>query len=753
MEQLRYLEVLNDTAAVVAASDSVREALGRTVELVARRLGLDVCSIYLFDAEVEELVLAASHGLLPDSIGKVSMGLEEGLTGLVGKTQRPLFTSSAQEHPQFKFFPQTGEERFTSFGGIPLLRHGKLEGVLTVQTARQYEFGANEQLMLATLGGLVVSIIDVSELLARSEAPPSEERALCLTGLGTSPGIGMARAVVMGVRAENLPPPAQESLCAAEELERFEEALAESFEEADRMIASLREAGAGGEAVEILQAHRTLLGDPHFVDTVRQLISQEQQGASAAVINAISPTIEAFSKIEVLQEKSHDLIDIRTQLLAHLGLSVESEIIGDEPVVVMAQTLTPAQTATLDPDTVVAVVTEHGSETSHMSILARSRGIPAVVGVAGLLEKIRRGDTLLVDGHNGFVFVNPDERTCTGYFERKEQEEAAHQAIVKNVERYDAGGGVTPHQVEINLGFSGEVQQAIDSGAQSVGLLRTEFFYMQRSAWPTVSEQTAYYKRIFAAFEGGAVTVRLVDIGGDKKLPFMEELDEPNPILGLRSVRWLLEHPDIYRTQLSAVIGAADVSPGTTVRIMVPMVTSLWEMRAAREIYTEVRKQSGSSRQLPFGMMVEVPAVLYQLEDYLPVADFFSIGSNDLVQYMMAVDRNNERVRDRYVPHHPAVLHALYGVVTQLRRHWRVPSVCGEMASMPATALALMALGFERFSVLPRNYPLIRYLSQSVVAENLDVLRQELLAQDNADAVAWLLREKLREHADLLARI
>jgi len=746
------LKVLSDTAAVVAASASVPEALGRTVELVARRLGFDVCSVYLYDIQQEQLVLAASHGLLPDSIGKVTMSLDEGLTGAVGRGQRPVFTSEAQDHADFKFFPETGEERFTSFGGIPLLRQGKLLGVMVVQTARHHEFGADEQVMLVTLASLVVSIIDVSELLARSEKPRPEEITLCLTGQGTSPGIGMARAVVLGTRAEDLPLPADPFMGRDEELERFEEALESSLEEVELVIASLRESGATGEAVEILAAHRTMLGDPHFVDKVRDKICAESLSATHAVVAAISPTIETFMQMEVLREKAHDLIDIRTQLLSHLGIKHCAGIPTDEPVVVMAEALTPAQTATLDTTSVVAVVTEHGSETSHMSILARSRGIPAVVGVADLLARVPHGTPLLVDGNNGFVFVNPDARTSQGYFERKEQQEAAQRAIVSEIQRFDNEGGQPAHRVEINLGFGGEIHQAVESGAGSVGLLRTEFFFMQQTDWPTVSDQTGFYRRVFNAFSGGEVTVRLVDIGGDKQLPYMDPIDEPNPILGCRSIRFLLDHTDIYRTQIAAILDAAHAEPQTSVRIMVPMVTTLWEMRASREIYEEVREQSGVSERPAFGMMIEVPAVLYQLEDFLPEADFFSIGSNDLVQYLMAVDRNNERVRDRYVPHHPAVLRALRSIVTQLASHGQIPSVCGEMAGQPASALALMALGFERFSVLTRSYPVIRYLSQYLADVNLDAFREDLLAQDNAEACAWLLRERLRDVAPLLLR-
>lgn len=761
-EEGLYLLLLKDTADAVAGTTSLDGALHATVDLVADRLGFDVCSIYLID-DKGELVLHATHGLRPESIGRVRMRTSEGLTGLVAETEQPLFTSRADEHPRFKFFPETGEERFRSFGGVPLLKRGRCIGVLTVQTAREYRFPANEVVVLQTLAGQVVSLIDVKQRLApvvakSPEAAETTARGL-LVGIGTSPGIGLGRVVTLGVDPLRAPPPARTFAGAKDELGRFEVAREGALREL-RSFADRIEQEHGPAAAAIIRVHEELISDPSLADRVRALIVEQEEPVERAVYLAIEELVEILSAAGAPQvrEKAHDFRDVRAQLLRALGVgdaqrteSTESGRLPNarEGVVIVAEYLTPAETAHLDPTRVVAIVTQHGSETSHASILAKSLGIPAVVAIPEVTVTVAAGDRLLVDGDNGFVFHDPEPSIVAEYGKRREAARAAAHEVVAALERLRAKGPrVAGVDVYANVGLPHDVGSAREYGAAGIGLLRTEFFFLQQDAWPTVKEQVAFYRRVFAAAPKGPIVVRLLDAGGDKTLPYAPSHDEPNPILGLRSVRFLLAQPEVARAQVEALVEAAAVEKAD-VRLLVPLVTAGWELRAVRDLLEEASKERGVPA-LPLGMMVEAPSVLYQLDHLLPLADFVSLGTNDLTQYMLAVDRDNELVRHYYSPYHPAVMCALDWLQVKLAGRGHKPSVCGEMAGDPLGALALLALGYRTLSVRPRAVLGVRYLLHCVDEADLPALRTELLAAPTPPDAERVLRHVLRQVAPLL---
>ncbi len=749
-EQSLYLQVLRDTAEALASSTGPQSTLERTVEIVARRLDFDVCSLYLLDRSIGELFLAATYGLAPESVGRVRMALGVGLTGCVAKTERPVFVGEAQKDPHFKFFPETGEERFLSFGGVPLLRHGELVGVLTVQTESVHTFHSNDIVLLQAVANQVAGIIDLSRLLAAQKRAATPSAPDCLLGLGTSAGIARGRAVVLGQASMLLPPPSEPFQGVEAELGRIERAFRKAIQAAEKKAERFR-AAESNEAAAILGAHAFILRDPGLRARIEDRVTGGGASAARAVDETFRETIRAFEARDSrgLREKVHDLLDVRMQILSKLGVAVGVDVAEDEPYVVMAEFLTPAQTADLDPERVIAIVTEHGSETSHSSILARSRGIPAVVAVPDLLQRVRRGDVLLVDGTGGFVFVNPDEATVRQYEGRKRSEQVAAQRIADELR--GLGGGrpsAEGYRLHVNLDFRSQIPAALESGARSVGLLRTEFYYMSRSAWPSRDDLEEYFRAVIDAFPG-EVTVRLLDVGGEKRLPYVNWQSEPNPILGFRSIRFLLEHTAVYRTQVEALLAAAG-SRADRVRVMVPMITAPWEMRAAREIFAEAAAEVGGAAVPSFGMMIEVPSVLFELDHYVPVADFFSVGTNDLVQYFLAVDRDNEQVKNYYNPFQPAVLRALRSIAEQLRPTGRPVSICGEMAGRPLSALALLALGFTEFSLNPRALPAIGALTFSVDAPFLDALREELLRLPTDEQVLWELRNALRQVAPFL---
>lgn len=755
-----YLLLLKDIADAVAETASLEGALAATVDLAAARLGYDVVSIYLVEPN-HELVLAATHGLRPESVGKVRMRLSEGLTGLVAETERPIFTEQADEHPRFKFFPETGEERFRSFGGVPLLRRGRCVGVLAVQRVKARRFPANEVMALQTVAQQVVSLVDASRRLAApasasgsapAQRPPAPRARGLLSGLGTSAGTGVGVVVALGVDPLASLPPARPFEGVEQEVARFERARDKAKADLEALAGRLEEEH-GAAAAAILLAHAELVADPGLEARVRGLVAEEEETVERAVIRAVDEYAVLLGEASPhLAEKALDLRDVRRALLEALGVAAGREALppaGSGQIVLVADVLTPAETAHLDPARVAAIVTAHGSETSHASILARSLGIPAVVGVADLLSTVAPGDRVLVDGDNGFVFHEPEPTIEAEYQKRREVARSAERAIEAELAARLARGPTIPGVALLaNVGLPAEIAAARERGADGIGLLRTEFFYMQQDAWPTVAEQVAFYRRALQQGPKGPVVLRLLDAGGDKALPYAPEHVEPNPILGLRSVRYLLSLPEVAKAQVRAVAEAA-AAERADVRVLVPLVTAAWELRAVRDLLEEASQGLGPQR-LELGMMVEAPSVLYQLDHLLPHCDFVSLGTNDLTQYLLAVDRENELVRAYYSPYHPAVMRALDWLGRTLRARGVKSSVCGEMAGDPLGALALLALGWRSLSVRPRAITALRLLVHSVDPATLPGLREELLASETPADAERVLRKALRSGAPQL---
>jgi phosphotransferase system, enzyme I, PtsP len=751
-EEGLYLLLLKDASEVLGKSPTLAAALDATVELVAKRLGFDVCSIYLQDDD-GDLVLRATHGLNKQALGQVRMAPGEGLTGSVFKTERNLFTSHAEAHPQFKFFPETGEEGFRSFGGIPLVQRDACIGVLTVQTEREHRFPANAAVALETLAGQVVSLIGVRGRLGRPVEASTEMPAWgrtagdMLVGLGTSPGVGLGPALVLEFDPLMAAPPLRDFTDEETELSRFEDARSRAVAAAGARASDLerdRDAAVGA----IFRAHKEILLDGEIDRRVRELITQAYT-VELAVYEAFESCAQVLSSLPGARQRENakDYLDARTHLLQALGIQAQSA--ANAEGVVIARFLTPAQTANLDPSRVTAIVTEHGSETSHASLVARSMGIPAVVGVPSLMAQVRPGGRLLVDGDNGFVFLAPHASLESEYVQRTAAARVASERIEAEYEaRRAAGPLILDVEILANVGLPGELEAAVTRGASGIGLFRTEFYFLVQTDWPGVDQQEAYYREVFRGAPPGPIVVRLLDAGGDKVLPYMHPAPEPNPILGFRSVRLLLANSDLADAQITAILRAA-AEEDADVRILVPLITVPWELDAIRSMIAGAAARDGVPER-PLGMMVETPGVLFQLEALLRRVDFVSVGTNDLTQYLLAVDRDDELVRQYYSSLQPAVLRALAFLQDGLRGSGLSASVCGEMASTPLGALALLALGYRTLSVRPRAIQALRCLVHCVPQGSLAALYELLLAAESPADAERALRHTLRRHAPFL---
>ncbi|MEK8023973.1 MAG: phosphoenolpyruvate--protein phosphotransferase [Candidatus Hydrogenedentota bacterium] len=742
-----YLEVFRSLTYDAAGSGTPHERLSRLVSRVATELRWDVCSIYVLDEAGGSLVLTATHGLDHRSVGRIRIPIAEGLVGCAASEEKPIFLANAAQDARFRYFPETGEERFVSMAAVPMMRDGRVSGVLTVQTVEPYEFSTADRHFLEILAQHIAQVVDVALTLRSVRS----SRVHAFHGTAVSPGIAEARVHLFESSPDRITVAARGFRGLDFEMKLFEKAMSAALAEINQLVHQLN--SISPPAAQIFIAHRMMIEDPMFQQDVRKHISKDSESAPRAVAKVMNAYIEKFASIgnPVLQEKSSDLKGLRDTLLR---LMMDEKVtrfapeFEEENMVVVARELTPQQMFQLDASKVVAVLTEKGSESSHVAIIARALNFPAIVGVEAIIDSLHPEDRVLVDGASGYVFVNPDEDLKKQYFARMEE----NRRRVASIDAELTGAAIPPDRVEsdvfldANIGLPFEIEEATKKSFTAVGLFRTEFFYMQHRMWPDEKVQRAFYARLLNAFPTDTVAIRLLDIGGDKFLSYLPAAREENPHLGFRSVRLLLANPEILRSQIRAIHEAAKET-GKIPRILVPMVTHTWELVAVKEILLDVTQGVA----YPMGIMVEVPGALFQIEEFAAEADFISIGTNDLAQYLLAVDRNNARVNHLSHPLHPSLLRALSHLRKSLAAAGKPYSVCGEMAGDPISAMALLILGYRHLTIAPPRVSEIRYMLRCLPKELLPTMADPLLSMGEAGISEKILRLALREHAPLLA--
>jgi phosphotransferase system enzyme I (PtsI) len=561
------------------------------------------------------------------------------------------------------------------------------------------------------------------------------------SGIAASEGVAVGRAAVLKNPArrpaENAPPGRAEAEAAS-----FAAALAAASDELARLAADLT-ARVGEKEGAIFAAHIAILDDDELRRGVMDHIAAGKT-AAWSVQTVFAAYRQQFAALDdpYLRERAGDLDDLAGRLIAHLaggGPSVRQE---SGPVIVVAHTLTPSETARLDPAATLALVTATGGPTSHTAILARALGIPAVVGVAGIAGLVRDGDLLIVDGRQGLVAVNPDQPTLHSY---------AARAAVRTAPVGDAGPAVTRdgHRLALwaNIGRPADAARALACGAEGIGLFRSEFLFMDRAGLPDEEEQYAAYRQAAETMAGRPVVIRTLDAGGDKPLPGLVHPGEANPFLGLRAIRLSLAHPGLFRVQLRAVLRAAAHGD---VRLMYPMIAGTDEIQRANALLACCKAELAAAGiphdpALPVGIMVEIPAAAAAAEIFARHSDFFSIGTNDLIQYSLAVDRLDQTLGHLYRPLDPGVLRLIAMAAAAARAAGKHAGVCGEMAADPAGALLLLGLGLDELSVSPASLPAVRRLVRAVAFADARRLAGEALALDSAAAVRELVETYLRK--------
>lgn len=714
-----------------------QERLDRIVRQIANNMVAEVCSAYVLRSD-GVLELYATEGLNKDAVHLAQLKMGQGLVGTIAASAQSLNLSDAQAHPAFRYLPETGEEIYHSFLGVPILRAGRSLGVLVVQNKAQRNYREDELEALETTAMVLAEMIATGELkkITRPGLELDLTRPVSIDGDSYSEGIGLGYVVLHEPRivVTNLLNEDSET-----EIRRLADALGSLRISIDDML-SRREISMEGEHRDVLETYRMFAHDQGWVRRMEEAIHNGLT-AEAAVEKVQSDTKARMMRLTdpYLRERMHDFDDLANRLLRQLtGFSPRSAAEGfPNDAIVFARAMGAAELLDYPRANLRGLVLEEGAVTSHVVIVARAMGIAVVGQAAGAVALAENGDPAIIDGDDGKVHVRPVADLQKAYEEKvklraKRQEQFR---ALRDVEPVTKDG----HRIKLqmNAGLLVDLPQLADSGADGIGLFRTELQFMISSTMPKGEEQESFYRNVLKQAGGRPVTFRTLDIGGDKVVPYFRSQEEENPALGWRAIRLSLDRPGLLRTQLRALLKAAS---GAELKMMLPMVTEVSEIRAVRELMQkEIQHISKFGHQLPkklqFGAMLEVPALLWQLDELMDEVDFVSVGSNDLFQFAMAVDRGNARVSDRFDVLGRPFLRILRDIVRASERNKTPVTLCGEMASKPLCAMALLGIGFRSISMSPTSIGPVKAMLLSVDVGQLSELLTAVL-DDNAPGVS-----------------
>jgi len=699
-------------------------------------LNADACAIYLADEDDRDLlVLQACEGLNPEIIGKVKRKLGQGLVGTIAARAEAMNLIDAPGHKKFMLVPDSGEVEFPILLGVPIIAHRDVLGVISVQRAEN-AFNEDEEAYLTTLAAQLATSIERAESQGRFS---TEQTTHMIKGVAGAPGMAIGEAMVLnrGVNLESVPNKKASDI--EGELGSFREAVrkvcAELTLQAEKMRAALPE-----EECALFLAYAQMLSGGSLIDDTEKNISAGNW-APSSWRDTVEQHAYVFTQMEdpYLSERANDIRDLGLRVLRKLMLEQSLYLDFPEQTILVGDEVTATDLADVPLDCLSGIVSAHGSSSSHVAILAHALGIPAVMGVPNLPVKQLDGVRLVVDGYNGSAFINPDKSVLDEYSQYLEEEAAIEQDLLEL--KNQPALTIDRHQVTllVNSGLMSDLTPSLRSGAEGVGLYRTEIPFQIRDRFPSEEEQYLIYKDVLDTFRGMPVVLRTLDVGGDKPLSYFP-INEANPFLGWRGVRITLDHPEIFVTQVRAMI-RANVGVNN-LEILLPMISGKAELVESlvliNRVRDEIEEELGETIWLPkIGAMIEVPSAVYQIEDICSMVDFVSIGTNDLTQYLLAVDRNNENVADLYSSLHPAVLKAMFQIVEGAALSNTPVSVCGELAGDPLGVMALLGMGIDSLSMsvgsLLRAKKVIMSFSH---AELVEMLKRALTMSD-----AFMIRE------------
>lgn len=706
------------------------------VDLIAEHMASDVCSVYLYDSDAGDLILRATKGLAPDSPGRVSLALGEGITGTALKELRPIREERAKQNPNFKAIPGINEEGYESFLAVPIKKGVNRIGVIVLQHRKAAYFDRQDVRAVQAIAGQLAATLENAEILMEVHAEPRSPRpqprtepVSLVAARSVCEGYAEGLSLVFGAQGERLVPGGDDDASVEAALARFEEALDRSLAQLDALQKEM-EAQFADVASLIFSSHLLMLRDDEFAGAIRDVI-RSGTPPSSAVIEIVDLYVSVFEKSQSarVQEKIQDVKDLGHRLLRNLV--GQGEQLGDyQGQIIIAHTMFPSELVKIAAQHAEGVVLGEGEVTAHISILGRSMEIPIVVTRDVNVFAIPDGSHLIVDSDEGLILVNPDDDRTREI--RRRQESRLADAAGPSIPDICLTKDQVPVSVHANINLLHDVILAVENRAQGIGLYRSEFPFLVRNDFPSEDEQYAIYRRVVTSMEGKEITLRTLDIGGDK-MPFGEIFKETNPFLGLRGIRYSLVRRDVFKEQVRAMLRAGD---GAQLRIMFPMISSLDEFVQAKAVVAECRAELQAegvphTAKPAIGAMIELPSAVAVAAALAREADFLSIGSNDLVMYTLGVDRTNEQVAWMYSHYHPAVLHSLAAVAEGAGRWGTDLSICGEVASDPLLVSFLLGIGIKKLSVEPKAIPHVKRHVQDVSSEQARALAQRLLTLDS----------------------
>ena len=723
--------LLRKLRAVMAEQETAQKRLDKIVTLIAGNMVAEVCSIYVMRPG-NVLELYASEGLKREAVHKSKLNVGEGLVGLIAEQAIGLNLSNADKHPSFKYLPETGEELYSSFLGVPVMRGGAVIGVLVVQNRTQRTYTDEEEEALQTTAMVLAEVMasgELKEMSRETAIDVAHVKSHHMRVEALAEGIALGHVVlheprvrIQNMIAEDIPL----------EQSRLDDAISQLRAQVDELLDgsdALRET----DYSDVLETIRMFAHDKGWLARLNEAVTTGLT-AEAAVERVQNDNRARMQRMQdpYLRERMHDLDDLSNRLLRILTGAIATASRTDLPAnaIVVSRNMGPAELLDYDRTKIRGVILEEGGKTSHVAIVARALGIPAIGLADGIINLVDTGDAIIVDGSTGEIFVRPSGELQKSYAEKV-------RFYARKQERFNAlrdlpaltRDGQTI-SLNINAGLTVDMPHLQESGADGVGLYRTELHFMMATRFPRLSAQVRHYKSIIEQAEGKPVVFRTLDIGADKTLPYLRQPREENPALGWRSIRMAMDRPALLRLQVRAMLIAG---AGHDLKIMFPMIADVQEFLQARAAVLHEHKFLLSHshvlpKSLKIGVMIEIPSLLWQLDYLFPVVDFASIGSNDLVQFLFASDRGNPKLAGRYDPLSPAALGAMRQIVERATAHGKTVTLCGELGGRPLEAMGLVGVGLSSMSMVPSGVGPVKAMIRSLDQAKLWAFMKPLLA-------------------------
>jgi phosphotransferase system enzyme I (PtsP) len=731
----------------------LEQALNIVVKRTREVMSADAVSVYFRDEKTDQLVLMASDGLNQQAIGNIRFEQGQGLVGRVLERAEPLNINDAHAHPNYRFMTETGEISLHGFLGVPIIQHRHVLGVLVVRRSEKRRFSAVAETFLVTLAAQLAGAISYAEKMGElnSLIEGGDSHSFNMKGLSGSPGVAIGEALVVFPPAslDAVPDNAISEDETGEQIDAFIAAI-NNVEREYRALSERMAGSISNEELALFDVFALMLKSDSLIDATIDRI-KAGQWAQGALRETIADHVRQFDAMEdaYLRERAIDIKDLGRRILTHLQAQQTSrqEITG--PVVLVGEEVTVSQFAEVPLQYLVAIISSKGSSLSHVAILSHALGIPSVMGLDSLPVNRIKGQQIVVDGYSGKIFVKPSPAVLDEFHRLIREEQALDAELKELIDKPSETLDGIHIPLHVNTGLLSDITPSLQSGAEGVGLYRTEIPFLMRDGFPGEEEQAQIYKQVLQGFSPRSVTFRTLDIGGDKALPYFPVVED-NPFLGWRGIRIMLDHPEIFLTQIRAILKVNVYQ--NNLRLMLPMISDVGEVDESigliKKAYKELIDEGNDIPYPVIGLMIEVPSAVYQMEAFARRVDFFSVGSNDLTQYLLAVDRNNKQVAELYNCLHPSVLHSIQHIVDVAKKYDKPVSVCGEMAGDPASALMLVGMGIDSLSMSVGSLLRVKLAIRSFTKTQIEQFCSRALAMESAAEIRLLLNEAL-ENAGL----